>query len=279
MPYEEDPVADLADSADPRDYSLHSLTLTGIWFFLFLVGYIYKIVVHSKEATRMVCFPKSWVDRLRECAMAERLGKSLPAEEGFLSYSDVLLAFWCKTALPAQRVRPNQPIHIHNVINMRGLVGQLPIPGRVAYVGNAAVSSSTLTKMVDIDSMSASELAGRVRENPTHQIAALQVKSMVTWAYNGGGRMALSGVWNRPMVGWSNWARAKLYNVDLSSAVVKTGLPIDGRRTKLGRPSLIMSWADASGISVWNAGALIGQDANGDWWLGWTMRAEAWAAV
>jgi hypothetical protein len=281
VPFEEDPIADMAANADPRDYSLYELTLTGIWFFLFILGYIYEILVHSKEATHMVCFPKEWVENLRKCAMAERLAKGLPVGEEFLSYGDVLLAFWCKTVLPAQRLRPRQPIHIHNAMNMRGLVEQLPIPDKVAYVGNAVLSCSTLTTMVDINSMSVSDLAGRIRESLTQQRAASQVKSMVAWAYNGGGRMSMSGVWNQLIVGWSNWARAKLYDVDFSLAVVKPGLPIDGRRSKIGRPSLIMSWVNANGISVRNGGALIGQDSNGDWWLGagWTMRAEAWAAV
>ncbi|KAF3048046.1 hypothetical protein E8E12_008536 [Didymella heteroderae] len=90
-------------------------------------------------------------------------------------------------------------------------------------------------------------------------ITAVEIKSssaFVAWqlqSYSESARSPMMGTWNQLMFSWSNWSRAKCFDVDFSSAVVKTGLPDSDRTTK------------------------VGEDTNGDWWANWTMRAEAWS--
>lgn len=281
IPYEEDPIVGLADGADPRDHILYGFALTGIWFIFFVISYIYEVVVHS-ETERMVRFPKAWADELRERAMAELRAKGVSEKDAFLSHGDVLLAFWCKTTLSAQHLRSSRPIHAINVMNIRGSSEEVPVPGKTAYIGNAAMSSITLTTVAEIKSMSVSELASRIREDLKRQRAPDQVKSLVAWQlenYEKGAGVPMQGHWNQLMFSWSNWSRAKFYDVDFSSAVMNTGLPSSERSTKVGRPSLVMVAGHTNGISLRNGGPLIGQDANGDWWAEWVMRAEAWREV
>lgn len=280
--YEKDPIVSLAEGGDPRDHVLYGLALTGIWFILFVMSFIYEVVVHSKEAGRIVRFPKAWVDELREQAMAELRAKAVSENDVFLSHGDVLLAFWCKTTLSAQHLRPGQPLHIINAMNIRGASEEIPVPGKTAYIGNAAMSSATLITAAEIERSSVSQLASRIRKDLKRQRAPDQVKSMVAWQlqnYSKRARSPMQGHWNQLMFSWSNWSRAKFFDVDFSSAVIKTGLSSSERSTKVGRPSLIMNGGHTDGISLRNGGPLIGQDANGDWWANWVMRAEAWAAV
>jgi len=282
IPYEEDPLLSLAEGANPRDHVLYGLALTGIWFVLFVMSFIYEVVVHSKEAGRMVRFPKAWVEDLRENAMAELRTKGVAEKDAFLSHGDVLLAFWAKTTLAAQHLRPSQPLYMINAMNLRGASEEVPVPGKVAYIGNAATGSITISTAAEIERSSVGELASRIREDLKKQRAPDQVKAQVAWqlqCYDKGARAPLAGHWNQLMFSWSNWSRAKFYDVDFSSAVVKTGLSDSERSTKVGQPSLIMNGGHTNGISLRNGGPLIGQDANGDWWANWVMRAEAWPQV
>lgn len=282
IPYEEDPLVCLAQDADPRDHVLYGLALTGIWFVLFVMSFIYEVVVHSKEAGRMVRFPKAWVDNLREEAMAELRTKGVAEKDVFLSHGDVLLAFWAKITLAAQRLRPSQPLYMINAMNLRGASDEVPVPGKVAYIGNAAMGSITMSTAAEIEKLSVSELASRIREDLRRQRAPDQVKAQVAWqlqCYMKGARAPMAGRWNQLVFSWSNWSRAKFFDVDFSSAVVKAGLPDNKRSTKVGQPSLVMNGGHTNGISLRNGGPLIGQDANGDWWANWVMRAEAWPQV
>jgi hypothetical protein len=144
------------------------------------------------------------------------------------------------------------------------------------------MKSVTLTTVGDLEKMSVGELAARVRADLKTQRATKQAKSMVAWqldCFRKGTRFPTVGSWNQIIFSWSNWSRARFYEVDFSSAVTKRGLDVIDRKTKLGQPGFIMNRGHGDGISTRNGGPLIGQDANGDWWVDWVMRAEAWPEV
>ncbi|KAF9698313.1 hypothetical protein EKO04_003352 [Ascochyta lentis] len=265
VPYKDDPIVAIAEGAKPSDYVLFTSALTGIWFVLFIINFIFEILIHPKEAS-----------------LAELVAKGAREQDVFLSHGDVLLAFWCKTTLAAQHLRPSRPVHIINAMNLRGVSAELPSPDKSAYIGNAVIGALTLTTVAEIEALSMSELASRVREDLKTQKEPRQVKSLVAWTldrYKSGARLAMVGSWNQIMFSWSNWNRARFYEVDFSSAVVRSGLNGEDRMSKLGRPSFIMNRGHGDGISIRNGGPLIGEDANGDWWVSWPMRAEAWSEV
>lgn len=282
VPYEEDPMLSVPGTAKPTDHVLYASALTGLWFIMFVISFIYEMVVHSKEAERIVRLPGPWVEKLRDQAMGDLITKGAWEKDLFLSHGDVLLAFWCKTTMAAQHLRPSQPVHIMNLMNIRGTLKNLPSPWKQAYIGNAAMISSTFTTAADIRNLSVGELALRVRKDLEKQREPNQVRSLVSWyldCFKKGAHLPMSGPWNQTLMSWSNWHRAKYYEVDFSSAVVNPGLEVGQRTTKLGQSSFVMCSAHVQNISVRNAGPLMGRDANGDWWLGWVMRAEAWSEV
>ena len=283
IPYEEDPVVGIAGDAKPEDHVLYKYALTGIWALLFVLSFIYELLVHRKDSGRIVRLPGSWVDELREGAMEDLRAKGVPEKDAFLTHGDVLLAFWCKITLSAQHFRPSQPVHVINAMNVRGISENVPLPGKKAYVGNAVLGAVTLTTMSEIDTWSVGEFAGRLRKDLKEQRAPGQIKAIVAWllrCFNEGkGSPLPPGSWNQSILSWSNWSRAKFYDMDFSSAVVKTGGATHERSTKVGRPSLVLTFGHADGLSVRNGGPLIGQDGRGDWWINWYLRDEAWAEV
>lgn len=282
IPYKEDPLVDLTVGADYREHVLYNFSLTGFWFILFVIRFAYEMIVHSNESGRMVRFPRLWVDQLRDDAIRERRRKGMSDKDAFLSHGDVLLAFWCKTTLAAQHIHPARPVHILNAVNVRGKMEGTRDPATGAFISNAMLVSITLTTAGEIDRMSVSELAGRIRADLQIQRDLTQVKSSFAWEVeklDNGTLTGPPGHWNQLVFSWSNWDCAKFYDVDFSSANRSVDSPTPERMVHMGRPSLVMNSVHLDSISFRNGGPLIGQDARGDWWLDWVMRAEAWTNV
>jgi hypothetical protein len=284
MPFHVDPAHEIARGGDPKKHIMSHYALTGIWFAMFVVGYLYELFVHSAEAGRMICIPGPWVENLREQAVADVLASGYSKNDLFLSHGDVLLAWWAKTSTTAQRLGSSQPVNIMNVTNVRGLFPDL-LPdkgGAAVYTTNAALTANTFVTCGELNSMSVGALALRVRQDLQTQRTPEQVRHFVAWQLETSeklGRSPLLGSWNQILLAWSNWHRARLYDVDFSAAVVRPGLRLESRSNKLGQPSFILPNGHANGMSLRNAGPLIGRDANGDWWMQTVLRAGAWARV
>lgn len=283
VPFHVDPANEIARGGDPKKHVLYHCVLSGIWFAMFVVGYLYELIVHYAEAGRMVCCPGPWVENTRQQAMADVRASSHSEEDVFLSHGDVLLAWWAKVSVAAQQLGSRQPITIMNATNIRGLFPDLlPDKGAEVYTTNALMATSTLVSCRELAEMSVGALALRIRQDLQKQRTPEQVRHFVAWQLESEkdyGRSPLTGSWNQIMVSWSNWHRARFYNVDFSAAVIRPGLSLEGRSNKLGQPSFILANGHTNGISLRNAGPLIGRDANGDWWMQSVLRAGAWARV
>ena len=282
VPFNVDPAPEIARGGDPKKHIMYHYALTGIWFAMFVVGYLYELFVHSAEEGRMICLPGSWVDELRQQAISDVSGDK---EDVFLSHGDVILAWWAKVSVAAQRLGSSQPVNIMNVTNVRGLFPDLLPDNKGAtavYTTNAALAANTLITCGELNNRSVGALALRIRQDLQTQRTPEQVRHFVAWQLESSqklGRSPLLGSWNQIVLSWSNWHRARLYDVDFSSAVVKPGLPLETRSNKLGQPSFILPNGHAKGFSLRNGGPLIGRDANGDWWMQTILRAGAWARV
>lgn len=283
VPFHVDPAHEIARGGDPKKHVLYHCVLTGIWFAMFVVGYVYELIVHSAEEGRMVCCPGPWVEKLRQQAMADVVASGHSKEEPFLSHGDVMLAWWAKVSVAAQRLSSSQPINIMNVTNIRGLFpDHLPDKGAEVYTTNAMVNTHTLVTSGELANMSIGALAWRLRQDLQKQRTPEQVRHLVAWQLDSSkqyGRSLMLGPWNQILMSWTNWHRARFYDVDFSAAVIQPGLPPESRNNKLGQPSFIMPNGHANGLSLRNAGPLIGRDANGDWWMQVVLRADAWARV
>ncbi|KAK3209909.1 hypothetical protein GRF29_44g1037238 [Pseudopithomyces chartarum] len=167
-PYEEDPIVSIAEGGRPWEHIHYGHVLTGIWYVLFVICFIYEMVVYKKEAGRTIRFPGSWVDELRNRAMDELREKGVAEKDAFVSHGDVLLAFWCKTTLAAQHIRSGRPLHIINAMNVRGASEHVPLPDKSAYIGNAVLSATSLTDTAELYKLSVGEVAYLHRDRPKH---------------------------------------------------------------------------------------------------------------
>jgi len=283
VPFHVDPAESLAKDGKPRSHALYKYGLTGFWFALFVLGYIYELVVHSAEASRMICCPGPWVENLRQQAIADAIASGNGEKDLFLSHGDVLLAWWTKVLTKAQNLSSSQPINIMNVTNLRGLFpDRLPENTEAAYISNAAISSHTFATSGGLATTSVGELALRLRRDLQEQRTPEQARHFVAWQHESikqTGRSPLIGSWNQINVGFSNWHRARFFDMDFSGAVLRPGKPLEKRPNKLGQPSLVLTDGHADGFSVRNIGPLIGKDAAGNWWIQCSLRAGAWSHV
>lgn len=283
VPFHVDLVHEIARNGTPASHILYKHVLTGLSFALFVVGYMYELLVHSAEAYRMFCCPGPWVETLRQQALADVRASGNDDPDLFMSHGDVLLAWWIKVAIAAQGFSSSQPVNIINVTNLRGLFpDDLPETENAAYIGNAIFSTCTITSSGELAANSVGELALRLRRDLQQQRTVDQTRHLVAWQLESKrqcGRMPLIGSWNQVLIGWSNWHRARFYDMDFSGAVLQPGTRLENRANKLGRPSTILSNNHANGFSTRNVGLLIGRDSNGDWWMQSKLRTGAWAHV
>jgi len=283
VPFHIDPAASIAQGGEPDSHVLYKCVLTGFWFALFVFSYMYEILVHSAEASRMICCPGPWVENLRQQAIADVLASGHNDKNVFLSHGDVLLAWWTKVSTAAQNLSTNQPINIMNVANLRGLFpDRLPENSEAVYLSNAAISANTFTTSGKLASMSVGELALRLRQDLQAQRTPEQARHLVAWQHESKkqyGRLPLVGSWNQLTVGFSNWHRARFFDMDFSGAVLRPGTALESRANKLGQPSLILPNGHANGFSVRNVGPLMGRDAAGNWWMQSMLRTGAWPHI
>jgi hypothetical protein len=283
VPFHVDPAKTIAQGGEPSSHVLYKYALNGFWFVLFVISYMYEMFVHSAEASRMICCPGPWVEILRQQAIADVLASGNSDKNLFLSHGDVLLAWWTKVSVASQDLSTTQPINIMNVATLRGLFpDELPENSEAVYISNAAISANTFTTSGKLASMSVGELALRLRQDLQKQRTPEQARHLVAWQHESKkqyGRLPLVGSWNQLTVGFSNWHRARFFDMDFSGAVLRSGTPFESRSNKLGQPSLILTNGHADGFSVRNIGPLIGRDAAGNWWMQSILRNEAWPHV
>ncbi|KAM0704785.1 hypothetical protein Q7P35_007571 [Cladosporium inversicolor] len=283
VPFHVDPSESIAKGGQPSAHALYKHALNGFRFALFVVGFMYELIVHSAEASRLICCPGPWVENLRQQAIADAIASGNAEKDLFLSHGDVLLAWWTKVLTKAQNLSSSQPVNIMNVANLRGLFpDHLPENTEAAYISNAAISAHTFTTSGELASMSAGELALRLRQDLQAQRTPEQARHFVAWQRESVkqiGRSPLFGSWNQINVGFSNWHLGRFFDMDFSGAVLRPGTPLEKRSNKLGQPSLVLPDGHADGFRVRNIGPLIGRDAAGNWWIQCSLRSSAWAHV
>jgi hypothetical protein len=81
----------------------------------------------------------------------------------------------------------------------------------------------------------------------------------------------LFGAWDQTIMGWSNFTKGGFFQMDFSPAVVGDG---NGKPVYVHNSDFV-----ASSFSIRNVGPLAGQDGQGNWWMTWLMRSEAWPRV
>lgn len=281
--YDSDPFDAFEGRTPPEKFLFYHALLTGVGFLLFVFHTILEFVFHPKQSTRAVFIPSSLLQALRSRAVQELTvsDTTSPDAKPFVSEGDVMLAWWGKVTVAALHLSPSRPINLMNIMNFRGMLDDV-LPPDQAFVGNAMAVIYTPTTARELLAEPLGTTAMRIRRSLEQQKTREQVEAFVsvhTSSMEKTGRGPLVGPANQMMVTLSNWHRARFFDYDWSAAVVRAGKPLESRKNKLGRPSYIHMNGHENGFSIRNAGALIGKDAEGNVWMTWALREEAWPLV
>nr|POE77759.1 hypothetical protein CFP56_09402 [Quercus suber] len=281
--YETDPFEVLDGKTPPEKYVFYGVMLSGLNFALFVVYMILEFVFHPKQTSRAVLLPAAMIQALREQALEDLTvsARSSSDSRPFVSEGDVILAWWAKVNAAALQLSPSQPINVMNVMNFRGILDEV-LPPDQAFIGNATGVIYTQMTAKELLAEPLGSTAIRIRRSLEQQKTPEQVEAYISLhksVLRKTGHGPVVGPANQQMITLSNWHRARFFEYDWSSAVVKVGKPLDSRKNKVGRPSYIHVNGDENGFSVRNAGGLIGKDAEGNFWMTWAVREAVWPLV
>ena len=282
--YNTDPLATLGETKPTAPSVLTKWQLQGLSLLLFAVRYIFDLVWHSKEEARVVCLPAQFVQGLKQEAL-EELSKVSDNTDSkpFLSDGDVICAWWSRRVVEALQPRSNnRTVTIMNACDMRHILSQDLLPTDRACVSNASIAIVTFVSVADLFTKPVSYIASKVREGILQQRTPEQTQAFASIS-----RDAVAKTGRRPVFGdssmivvvFSNWSAAKFFEVDLSVAVVREGLPREKRSNALGRPSFLNSDANITGFSSRNTFPIMGKDAGGNYWIRGSLRSGIWPVI
>lgn len=205
---------------------------------------------------RTVCLPAAYVAGLKQRAIKECGGQRL-------SENDVLFAWRSKLIASLLRLSPSTPVGLLQPYSIRGLFDTLPIDK--VFTSNSTGFSYTAITAGRLMNDSLGSVALRIQKDLREQRTKDQAEAYLKLVQRDG--LTQFGAWNQVMMGWSNWSRGDLFNLDFSGA-------LDGDGD--GKPTYINTHAHINGLKFRNAGCLLGHDSHGNRWLYWSMRSELW---
>lgn len=184
-----------------------------------LANYGLKNILHfvRTQENRMICVPSSVVTQLREKAISELEANGV--QRSLLSEGEVLCAWWTRLIVAHLPPNPRRTVVLNNAYSLRKPLTDV-LPGQ--YTSNAIGFLPVLLPLCEVLSQPVSFVAAEIRRT----ILQLGTREQVD---------AFAGLWRKSsrkpppffgdpsmyMITFSNWSKAKLYDTDFSSAVVK----------------------------------------------------------
>lgn len=270
-----DPLADLGrNPTEPHKLSHRHMGMLG------LVQYgLYNILDFFRtQENRMVCVPGPFVAKLREAALTEvetEEEKESGVDKPFLTQGDVLCAWWTRIAIAHLPRKSRRTVVLNIAIDLRpSLAGDLLVGDDARYVSNAIGFVNVLLPAKDIFDKSLGEVALEIRCAIVELRTRGQVETFCAmWRASYGKVPPFFGDPGMHMVTYSNWSKAKLFELDVSAAVVRPG---EGNK-RPGIPKYIQN--NQFGLILPNAFPIIGEDADGNYWLSGYLNKGHWSNI
>ncbi|KAH8894542.1 hypothetical protein GQ53DRAFT_643335 [Thozetella sp. PMI_491] len=242
-----------------------------------LVGYVLGQVgeLFRKQETRMVCVPRAFLEQLRETSLADR---AAAGEDPFVSEGDVLCAWWTRFAIAHLPTNSTQTVMFNNAYCVRKVLTPDIIPAERTYLSNAIGFINMLVPVQDIVSKPISWLAGQYRKAIVELGTREQVEAFYGMVRESAAKLPpFFGDRAMHMLTFSNWTKARLFEVDFSAAVVRRGNSEVQVAEMIGRPRYIQN--NQFGLTLPNAFPIIGKDNNGNYWLSGYMNKGHWDKI
>ncbi|KAJ5764837.1 hypothetical protein N7520_004396 [Penicillium odoratum] len=228
VPYDTDPFELFATGSRPTTEE-HVLTDRKVGLGGLLkwgLGYGFDMLVRAKE-NRMVCVPKSYWQPQWEKALgelrAEAVAKGEDESKVFLTENDIITAWILRCVVGEMGMDPKRTVAASIAMSLRkAFEGDLiPISSEHPYVGNAYGWANVLTTVDDVISKPLSWLAQQIRRAINIQGTPSQHEAYYAAVRTGGYGLpiAIFGDGGMAQVGFSNWSKAGLFDLDFSPAV------------------------------------------------------------
>jgi len=274
--FDSDPLVTLG-SAPTEKFALASHQVKGFYFFLFVVRYIFELLWYRKDEIRLVCLPASHVQSLKQTALQELAAQPPSKTPPFLSDGDIICAWWSRMVVKSVPVAPNRTILIMNAFGLRSVLANDLLPRDRAYVANAVSAVFALMPASSLLTKPLSDIASAVRRSIQDQGTRAQVEASTALAQEVVARTGhphVFGDGSTQMIVFSNWTKARFYELDFSAAVAKRG-----EQGRNGRPTYLHVSQFANGISPRYAFPIFGVDGGGTYWLAGVLRTETWRKI
>jgi len=238
-----------------------------------------------EEGGRVLCVPSSFLQKLREQAMADLKEEAAKDsrkvdEDFFLSDGDLLVSWIGRSIVKHSPIRHSRTIAFFNAFGMRGLLQKDgTLPSDEAYVSNCVTSVYTLVSAGDVVNRPLGYTASRIRQTLKVQGTREQLEAglaLIKESYEATGYPAIFGDATMQMVIISNWSKARFFEMDFSAAIVEgSGDPSREGSKKRGKPTYIqpVGYSDYSKRCAFNVS---GKDNDGNYWLAGGLRKAAW---
>lgn len=227
-----------------------------------------------KQENRMVCVPPSFVQKLREEAIAELASAQsdafMPAP--FLTESDVLCAWWTRLAVAHLPPGSLQTVVLNNAYDIRKPLRTDLIPEGAPYVSNAIGFINVLLSAADIVERPLGHVASSIRSAINDLGTRQQVEAFFAMVRKSSYKLPpFFGDRNMHMITFSNWTKANLFDVDFSSAITRHD------DSRVAKPIYIQN--NQSGLILPNGFPIMGKDNHGNYWLSGYMNTNHWASI
>ncbi|KAM0444459.1 hypothetical protein ACHAO4_010154 [Trichoderma viride] len=264
-----DPLADLGKNpTEPyglsnRRLSMFSLAKYGIRN----IGDFFRT-----QENRMVCIPGSFIASLRAKAMEELA--SAGVDQPFLTEGDVLCALWTRVAISHLPNNSQKLVVLNNAYSLRTALEADLLPKGAPYASNAIGFIHVFSNAQEIFKKPLCYAAFPIRSGIQQLGTRAQVEAFASlWRESSVKLPPLFGSSRIHMITYSNWSKARLYELNFSAATVKPG---EGNK-KPGFPTYIQN--NQFGLVLPNAFPIIGKDNEGNFWLSGYMNKGQWEKI
>jgi hypothetical protein len=306
--YDQDPLDNLGSNAKKEDSVLYPKMLTGLALLLLFIRMLLSSLWHRKsEESRVICLPKSFVERLKKqanCeleimrdAIAGKKDTNRPAIlldldskrsndrlksniAPYISDHDILSAYIAYLQNLHQSPDSNQTIAIMYPIGLRSILSKSLLPAEKAYIGNALSGVIAFTTVKELLTKPIAQTASESRLALLQQSTIEQVEAFTALkrSVEANGSMAVFGDSGMKKAVISNWTKAKFFDIDFSAAVVSKGEKTKDERS--GRPTYVHAGMHCSGIfTSRDTFQIHGKDAGGNYWISGRLLKRQWELI
>jgi hypothetical protein len=220
---EENPLAAFG-TTHKEEHILKHHRVTGFRFILSALKYILEQILYPKASSHTICLPASALAAMKTRALSEIRAKD---SDAFLTDGDIICAWWARLAVLNLKSKRDRTVSLMNAFGLRSISTSTGpnkpeplLPNDKPYIENCVQGVWTLLPLTEVLNKPLSYTALAVRRSILEQgtyaqqeaLSALRIKQQPVY----GGSDCL-------MITISNWSKAKFYDVDFSSAVVKRG--------------------------------------------------------